>query len=81
MRGDYWSRLVLCPLDVRVLRATDPSWRRTAGEVGQVVGCAEDVANSALRRLEAHMLVDPDRYRPRGWVRTQWGDVTLEHQP
>ena len=54
MRGDYWSRLVLCPLDVRVLRATDPSWRRTAGQVGHVAGCAEDVASSALRRLRAH---------------------------
>jgi len=79
MTGPGW--LVVGELDARVLRATDPLHARTAGRVGELVGCSEDVAASALRRLRVRMLVEPDRYRPRGWRRTWWGDVALEHAP
>lgn len=73
--------LRLSPLDVRVLRATDPFRERTAARVARAVGCSEDVAASCLRRLRGRMLVEPDGCRPTGWLRTHDGDVALEHQP
>jgi len=73
--------VLLSPLDVRVLRAVEPTRERTAARVAQLVGCAEDVAASALRRLRKRMLVEPDGCRPTGWLRTHRGDLFLEHQP
>jgi hypothetical protein len=79
MTGLGW--LVVGELDARVLRATDPLCDRTAGRVGELADCSEDVAASCLRRLRVRMLVESDRYRPAGWRRTRWGDVALEHAP
>jgi hypothetical protein len=73
--------LRLCPLDARVLRATDPFRERTAERIAGAVGCSEDVAASCLRRLRGQMLVEVDGCRPSGWLRTHRGDVALEHQP
>jgi hypothetical protein len=79
MTGPAW--LVVGEFDARVLRATDALHARTAERVGELVGCTGDVAASCLRRLRVRMLVEPDRYGPRGWRRTWWGDVALEHAP
>jgi hypothetical protein len=79
MNGAVWP--ALGPLDARVLRATDPLRERTAERVAQLVGCAEDVAHSSLRRLRGRMLVETDGCRPTGWLRTSRGEVALEHQP
>jgi hypothetical protein len=79
MTGPAW--LAVGELDARVLRATDPLRALTAERVGELVGCSGDVAASCLGRLRVRMLVEPDRYRPRGWRRTRWGDVALEHAP
>jgi hypothetical protein len=68
-------------LDARVLRATDPLRERTAARVAGIVGSSEDVAYSCLRRLRGRMLVEVDGCRPTGWLRTDRGDVVLEHQP
>lgn len=73
--------LTLSALDARVLRATDPFRERTAERVARIVGCSEDVAASCLRRLRGRMLVEVDGCRPTGWLRTDRGDVVLEHQP
>lgn len=71
----------LSPLDARVLRAVEPMRERTAARVAQLVGCAEDVAASSLRRLRGRTLIEPDGCRPTGWLRTRHGDLFLEHQP
>ncbi len=76
----WFVRLELIPLDARVLRATDPLRERTAARIAERVGCREDVAASALRRLRGRMLVEVDGCRPTGWLRTRDGDLVLEHQ-
>jgi hypothetical protein len=43
--------LALSSLDARVLRATDARYERSPEKVGELEGCAADVALSALRRL------------------------------
>jgi hypothetical protein len=73
--------LTLSALDVRVLRATDPRYRRSPEKIGELAGCAADVALSTLRRLRGACLVEDDGERPRRWLRTHRGDVALEHQP
>ena len=73
--------LTLSPLDVRVLRATDPLQVRQVERVARMADCSEDVARSSLRRLRGRMLVEPDGSRPSRWLRTRDGDVALEHQP
>jgi hypothetical protein len=72
--------LRLSELDVRVLRATDSRYERTPEKVGELAGCAADVALSALRRLRGAYLVEDDGCRPQRWLRTYDGDVALEHQ-
>jgi hypothetical protein len=73
--------LTLSVLDARVLRATDPFRERTAERIARLAGCSEDVASSCLRRLRGRMLVEVDGCRPTGWLRTDRGDLVLEHQP
>ncbi len=73
--------LRLSELDVRVLRATDSRYERAPEKVGELAGCAADVALSALRRLRGAYLVEDDGCRPQRWLRTYDGDVALEHQP
>jgi hypothetical protein len=68
-------------LDARVLRATDPRYQRSPERVGELAGCAADVALSTLRRLRVACLVEDDGERPRRWLRTHRGDVALEHAP
>ena len=72
---------VLSGLDVRVLRATDARYERSPEKVGELAGCAADVALSTLRRLRIACLVEDDGERPQRWLRTHRGDVALEHQP
>lgn len=74
------GRLVLSPIDVRVLRATDSFRERTVVRVAEQAGCAEDVAASCLRGLRGRMMVEPDGCRPTGWLRTRDGEVALEHR-
>ena len=62
--------LRLSELDVRVLRATDSRYERTPEKVGELAGCAADVALSALRRLRRADLVEDDGCRPQRWLRT-----------
>jgi len=73
----------LCPtlsgLDARVLRATDARYERSPERIGELAGCAADVALSTLRRLRGRMLVVDDGERPQRWLRTHHGDVALEH--
>ena len=71
----------LSALDARVLRATDARYERSPEKIGELVGCAADVALSALRRLRGACLVEDDGERPLRWLRTHDGDVALEHQP
>jgi hypothetical protein len=73
--------LALSSLDARVLRATDARYERSPEKVGELAGCAADVALSALRRLRIVGLVEDDGERPQRWLRTHRGDVALEHQP
>jgi len=73
--------LTLSGLDARVLRATDARYERSPERVGELAGCATDVALSALRRLRVRDLVEDDGCRPQRWLRTHRGDVALEHQP
>ncbi|MFL5864760.1 MAG: hypothetical protein ACJ780_29035 [Solirubrobacteraceae bacterium] len=73
--------LTLSALDARVLRATEARYERSPERVGELAGCAADVALSALRRLCGACLVEDDGERPRRWLRTHRGDVALEHQP
>jgi hypothetical protein len=72
---------VLSALDARVLRATDARYERSPEKVGELAGCAADVALSVLRRLRVRGLVEDDGCRPQRWLRTHRGDVALEHQP
>jgi transposase InsO family protein len=71
----------LSALDARVLRATDSRYERSPEKVGELAGCAGDVARSTLRRLRSACLVEDDGCRPQRWLRTYHGDVALEHQP
>jgi hypothetical protein len=72
---------MLSALDARVLRATDARYERSPEKIGQLAGCAADVALSALRRLRGGYMVEDDGCRPQRWLRTHGGDVVLEHQP
>jgi hypothetical protein len=72
--------LRLSALDVRVLRATDARYERSPEKVGELAGCAADVALSSLRRLRGVDLVEDDGCRPQRWLRTYRGEVALEHQ-
>lgn len=76
-----YSGSVLSGLDARVLRATDARYERSLEKVGELAGCAADVALSALRRLRCRCLVVDDGERPQRWLRTHCGDVALEHTP
>jgi hypothetical protein len=73
--------LTLGALDARVLRATDARCERSPERIGELAGCAADVALSALRRLRGAYLVEDDGERPQRWLRTHRGDVALEHRP
>ncbi len=75
------SWLELSALDARVLRATDPRYERSPERVGELARCAADVALSTLRRLRVACLVEDDGERPQRWLRTDRGDVALEHAP
>ncbi len=79
MTGGSWP--MLSALDARVLRATDARYERSPERFGELAGCAADVALSTLRRLRGAYLVEDDGERPQRWLRTQHGDVALEHQP
>ena len=68
----------LSGLDARVLRATDARYERSPETIGELAGCAADVALSALRRLRVVYLVEDDGERPQRWLRTHGGDVALE---
>ena len=70
----------LTALDARVLRACDSRYERSPEKVGELAGCAADVALSTLRRLRCFYLVEDDGCRPQRWLRTYHGDVALEHQ-
>lgn len=72
--------LSLSALDARILRATDPRYERSPEKIGELAGCAADVALSVLRRLRVRDLVEDDGERPQRWLRTHRGDVALEHQ-
>jgi len=73
--------VTLSELDARALRATDPRYERSPEMIGDLAGCAADVALSTLRRLRCGYLVEDDGERPQRWLRTHRGDVVLEHQP
>jgi hypothetical protein len=77
MSGGLWP--VLSGLDVRVLRATEARCVRSPERIGELAGCAADVALSTLRRLRGACLVEDDGERPQRWLRTHRGDVALEH--
>jgi len=62
MTGAAW--LTLSALDARVLRATDAWYQRSPEKVGELAGCAPDVALSTLRRLRVRGLVEVDGERP-----------------
>jgi hypothetical protein len=62
-----------------VLRATDARYERSLEKIGELAGCAADVARSTLRRLRVRGLVEDDGERPRRWLRTYRGEVALEH--
>ena len=75
------SSRMLTSLDARVLRATDARYERSPEKIGELAGCAADVALSTLRRLRVACLVEDDGERPQRWLRTHRGDVALEHTP
>jgi hypothetical protein len=77
MTGSSWP--VLSALDARVLRATDARYERSPERIGELAGCAADVALSTLRRLRGRYLVEDDGECPQRWLRTHGGDVALEH--
>jgi hypothetical protein len=77
MTGSSWP--VLSALDARVLCATDARYERSPERIGELAGCAADVALSTLRRLRGKYLVEDDGERPQRWLRTHGGDVALEH--
>jgi hypothetical protein len=74
-----WAELSV--LDARVLRATDARYERSPEKIGQLAGCASDVALSTLRRLRGGWLVEDDGGSPQRWLRTHRGDLALEHTP
>jgi hypothetical protein len=53
----------LSALDARVLRATDARRERSPERIGELAGCAADVALSTLRRLRVRDLVEDDGER------------------
>ena len=77
MSGGSWP--VINALDARVLRGTDARYERSLQKIGELAGCAADVALSALRRLCVRALVEDDGERPQRWLRTHRGDIALEH--
>jgi hypothetical protein len=79
MSGGSWP--VLSGLDARVLRATDARYERSPERIGELAGCAADVALSTLRRLCVRSLVEDDGKRPQRWLRTHDRDVALKHVP
>ena len=79
MSGGAWPGL--SGLDARVLRATDARYERSPERVGELAGCAADVALSALRRVRGACLVEDDGERPQRWLRAHRGDVALEYAP
>jgi hypothetical protein len=79
--GSISPRFALTALDTRGLQATSPTRQRTAQRIAMMTDCSQDVAHSCLRRLRARMLIEPDGYRPTGWLRTRHGDLALKHQP
>ncbi|MGH3632216.1 MAG: hypothetical protein ACRDRL_32840 [Sciscionella sp.] len=79
MTGGCWAELSW--LDARVLRATDARYERSSEVIGELAGCAVDVALSTLRRLRGACLVEHDGERPQRWLRTHRADVALEHVP
>ena len=79
MSRAWWPEL--SALDARVLRATDPRYERSPERVGELAGCAADVALSTLRRLRGACVVEDDGERPQRWLRTHRGDFALEHAP
>jgi hypothetical protein len=79
MTGGSWP--VLSALDARVLRSTDARYERSPERIGDLAGCAADVALSTLRRLRGACLVEDDGERPQRWLRIHRGDVALEHAP
>ena len=46
---------MLSALDARVLRATDAWYERSPEKIGELAGCAADVALSTLRRLRVRV--------------------------
>jgi hypothetical protein len=66
-------------LEARVLRATGPTQTRSADQIGRLARVETAVALSCLQRLGRRYLVDDDGSSPRRWLRTQHGDVALEH--
>jgi len=72
---------MLSALDARVLRATDVRYERSPEKIGELAGCAADVALSTVRRLRVACLVEDDGEHPQRWLRTDRGDVALEHAP
>jgi len=76
-----YSGPVLSGLDARVLRATAARYERSPEKIGELAGCAADVALSTLRRLRVREFVEDDGERPQRWLRTHRGDVALEHTP
>jgi len=55
---------ILSDLDTRVLRACDRYSPRTQARVGELAGCAPDVARSRLVALRGWYLVEDDYERP-----------------
>jgi hypothetical protein len=76
-----YLRRELSAVDARVLGVTDARYERSPERIGELAGCAADVALSVLRRLRDGGLVGHDGERPQRWLRTRDGDVALEHQP
>lgn len=58
MTGGSWP--MLSALDARVLRSTDARFERSPERIGELAGCAADVALSTLRRLRVACLVEGD---------------------
>ncbi len=71
----------LSPLDARILRACDPDRVRPPARIGELAGCAPDVARSRLVALRVSYLVEDDGERPQRFIRMPRGDVALEHAP
>jgi hypothetical protein len=65
---------MLSALDARVLRSTDARFERSPERIGELAGCAADVALSTLRRPCVACLVEDDGERPQCWLRTRRGE-------